>query len=101
MCIRDRVNEDEEINKKRVSKRKSFFDEDTSNDTVLEGSHKFIVETYNSICYQLVVQLQRRSEALKSIFDLFKCILPDSDEYSDTDPASTDIEKLIEMAHLF
>ena len=26
-----------------------------------------------------------------------KCILPDSDEYSDTDPASTDIEKLIEM----
>lgn len=91
------VNEDEEINKKRVSKRKSFFDEDTSNDTVLEGSQKFIVETYNSICDQLVVQLQRRSEALKNIFDLFKCILPDSDEYSDTDPASTDIEKLIEM----
>ena len=64
---------------------------------MLEGSQTFIVETYNTMRDHLVVQLQRKSEAVRNILDLFKCILPDPGEYSDTDPASTVIQKLIEM----
>lgn len=82
---------------KRTSVRKPFFDEDTTNETVLEGSQKFLVETYYPVCDQLIVQLEQRSKMTKEIFDLFKCIIPNPAEEDDSNLDSNDIAKLVEM----
>lgn len=69
------ISDIKEYKAKRVSKRKSFFDEGLEEQVYFKERDHFRINVYFAICDTILNQVKIRSEAYKNIYKNFQCFL--------------------------